>query len=132
MKYGPDHILTLRARLSLASNDLPSIVAGLRKVGKQGVPYLAQALERLGMTQLGVGDVPAALASLRECVMLRESSGIQDWELGEARERLGEALAASGDKAAASESLKQAETLLTAQLGPDHPETVRARAALSR
>jgi eukaryotic-like serine/threonine-protein kinase len=142
-QYGPDHILALRARLSLvsiasggdrsgAASELQAIIAGLRKAGAQGRPYLAQALERLGSSQLSTGDVPAALVSLRESVTLRESFGIQDWELAQARERLGEALAASGDKPAASALLSQAEAVLIAQLGPDHPETVRARTALSR
>ncbi|HEY4215263.1 MAG TPA: serine/threonine-protein kinase [Steroidobacteraceae bacterium] len=143
-QYGPTHVLTLRARLSLAAiaypgggpseerKELRDVVGSLRSAGKQGVPYLAQALERLGTAELKGGDARAAIASLRECVALRESVGIQDWELGEARERLGEALAANGEQPASSTSLRQAEALLAAQLGATHPETVRARAALNR
>ena len=143
-QYGPGHVLTLRARLSLAAiprsaggpadgrSELLELLGGLRKAGKGAAPYLAQALERLGSAELKAGNVPAAIASLRECVALRESLGIQDWELGEARERLGEALAANGEKPASSTSLQQAEALLAAQLGENHPETLRARAALNQ
>ncbi len=143
-QYGPDHILSLRARLALAGeemtagqpgearSELAAIVAALRKTGKAAESYLARALEELGSGQLSSGDKVAALASLRECVALREKSGRVDWELGEARERLGEALAASGDRAAAGATLRDAATLLSEQLGAAHPETQRARTALAR
>jgi hypothetical protein len=53
------------------------------------------------------------------------------WELALARERLGETLAQNGN-AAAPEFLKKAAHDLESQLGADHPETVRARAAVAR
>ncbi|HEX2677091.1 MAG TPA: tetratricopeptide repeat protein [Polyangiales bacterium] len=137
-QYGPEHILSLRARLALvdatggARDDLPAIVASLRKAGKAAESYLARALQDLGAAQLSSGDKSAAVASLRESVALREKSGLVDWELGEARERLGETLAASGDRAAASALLRDAAGLLSSQLGAQHPETQRARAAMLR
>jgi hypothetical protein len=72
------------------------------------------------------------LASLQEAVAMRESTGIQDWELGKARERLGEALAASGSNAASSATLRRAKELLESQLGVDHPEVIRVRNALAK
>lgn len=143
-QYGADHILSLRARLLVVSEriatghpgevreELPAIILTLRKSGPQAQGYLAQALERFASVQMSSGDVAGARASLRESVSLREKSGIQDWELGVARERLGEVLAASGDRTPAAESLRQAEALLVAQLGANHPETQRAHAALMR
>jgi non-specific serine/threonine protein kinase/serine/threonine-protein kinase len=137
-QYGPEHILSLRARLAFAGQaseartDLPAIVAALRKSGKAAESYLARALQDLGMGQLSSGDRSAAVASLRESVALREKTGLSDWELGEARERLGEALAASGNRASAAATLREAAGLLSSQLGPAHPETQRARAALLR
>jgi hypothetical protein len=143
-KYGPEHILSLRARLALADEELnhghaddargelQAIIPVLRHAGPQAEGYLARALEDLGSGQLSSGDKRGALTSLRECVALREKSGQMDWELGEARERLGEALAANGDRAAASAALRQAADVLAAQLGPDHPEVQRARQALAR
>jgi non-specific serine/threonine protein kinase/serine/threonine-protein kinase len=143
-QYGDAHPLSLRARLALArlsaaTGDVASakraasdVIPTLRKMGLQAQPFLAEALAMLGTMQLEGRQIPDALSSLREAVQLREHAGAQSWELAQARERLGEALQASGDTAGAVAMLEQAASMLEAQLGSDHPETVRARSALAR
>jgi tetratricopeptide (TPR) repeat protein len=125
--------------LSAATGDVASakraasdVIPTLRKMGLQAQPFLAEALAMLGTMQLEGRQIPDALSSLREAVQLREHAGAQSWELAQARERLGEALQASGDTAGAVAMLEQAASMLEAQLGSDHPETVRARSALAR
>ena len=143
-RYGEDHILCLRARLALtavavavgrvgdARQELGVLLPKLRAAGKTAFTYTAQAIEKLGTLQLEAGEVAAALASLQEAVAMRESTGVQDWELGKARERLGEALAASGSNAASSATLRRAKELLELQLGAEHPEVIRVRNALAK
>jgi hypothetical protein len=53
------------------------------------------------------------------------------WEPAQAQERLGEALARGGSSAAAA-LLKKASADLESQLGANHPQTLRAKAALAR
>ena len=142
-QYGPAHPLTLRSQLALAQwaaagNDyeaaqaqLQLTVDGLRKLGAQGESNLAQALESLGDVELKQGNTASASAALQEAVALREKYPDDIWELAEARERLGEALATSGS-AAAPLLLKKAAQDLESQLGANHPQTLRAKAALAR
>lgn len=142
-QYGASHPLTLRAQLAIAERAagagdfesaetlLQSTVEGLRKLGPQGEPNLAQALLVLGDAALHLGQNPLAGATLKEAVTIREKSPDDLWELAVARERLGETLAQSGN-AAAPEILKKAAHDLESQLGADHPETVRAKAAVAR
>jgi hypothetical protein len=75
--------------------------------------------------------MPLATAALKEVVVIREKSPDDIWELAQARERLGEALAESKD-AQAPALLKGAAHDLESQLGADHPETLRAKAAVAR
>jgi tetratricopeptide (TPR) repeat protein len=110
---------------------LQPTVEGLRKLGPQGEPNLAQALLVLGDAQLHLGQNQTAVATLREAVTIREKSPDDLWELALARERLAEALAQDGS-AAAPAILEKAAHDLELQLGADHPETVRAKAALAR
>jgi tetratricopeptide (TPR) repeat protein len=91
---------------------------------------LAQALESLGDVEFRNGQTPQATAALQEAVALREKISGDTWELAEARERLGETLAKSGSDAAAG-LLEKALRELELQLGADHPETLRAKAALA-
>jgi hypothetical protein len=142
-QYGPSHPLTLRTQLALdqvkaaggfyadANTQLLEVIAALRKLGPQAEPTLAQALETLGDVQLHENRAQDAIPTLRESVALREKSRYQNWELAEAQERLGEALAASGSDAAPG-LLKQAAQELESQLGAAHPQTLRAKAALTR
>jgi tetratricopeptide (TPR) repeat protein len=142
-QYGASHPLTLRTQLALAEHaagagdfesaetQLQPTVEGLRKLGPQGEPNLAQALLVLGDAALHLGQNQLAGITLREAVTIREKSPDDLWELALARERLGETLA-QGGSAAAPEILKKAAHDLESQLGADHPETVRAKAAVSR
>jgi hypothetical protein len=68
---------------------------------------------------------------LREAVAIRERAPDDIWELAQARERLGESLAASGSSEAPA-VLKKAGSDLESQLGVNHPQTLRAKAALAR
>jgi eukaryotic-like serine/threonine-protein kinase len=142
-QYGAAHPLTLRSQLALAQmmaaagdyekaqTSLQATVAGLRKLGPQGEPNLAQALEALGDGQTHLGQIDAASATLKEAVAIREKSPEDLWELARAHERLGEMLSKAGN-AAAPDMLKKAAHDLESQLGADHPETMRAKAALAR
>ena len=106
-------------------------MAGLRTLGPQGESNLAHALVVLGDAAMHLGQNQLAGATLREAVTIREKSPDDLWELALARERLGETLA-QGGSAAAPELLKKAAHDLESQLGADHPETLRAKAALAR
>jgi non-specific serine/threonine protein kinase/serine/threonine-protein kinase len=142
-QYGAAHSLTLRTLLAqaqwmAASGDpekaqstLQAAIAGLRKLGVQGEPSLALALESLGEAQSHLGQIDAAGATLAEAVAIREKCPEDLWELAEARERLGETLLKAKNPAAA-ELLKTAAHDLESQLGADHPQTLRAKAALAR
>jgi len=142
-QYGAAHPLTLRSQLALSQlaaaggnqekvhAELQATVDGLRKLGAQGEPNLAQALEALGEGDLQSGRVAEASATLQEAVAIREKSPEDLWELAVARERLGEALLKAANPAAA-DLLKKAAHDLETQLGADHPQTLRARAALAR
>jgi eukaryotic-like serine/threonine-protein kinase len=141
-QYGEGHPMSLRARLAIARLDAATgheaeaqesavaAIAALREFGAQAQTSLAEALSILGSAQVAQGQPRSAVPSLQEAVALRERGGSQSWELAEARERLGEALQASGSAAASSAALRQAAEMLEAELGADHPETVRAKKAL--
>jgi tetratricopeptide (TPR) repeat protein len=142
-KYGAAHLLTLRTQLALAQVaaaggdhdkarvQLQTTVEGLRKLGAQGESNLAQALESLGDEESQLGQLAEAGVMLKEAVAIREKSPDDLWELAEARERLGETLLKAGG-AAAPDLLKKAARDLESQLGADHPQTLRAKSALSR
>ena len=142
-QYGASHPLTLRTSLALAQlaasgksssearSQLASVIAGLRTLGAPAVPYLAQALVTLGEVDLSEGRAGSALAPLQEAVDLHENSHDRTWETARARERLGEAATALG-RPDAGILLRTAERDLEAQLGPDHPQTLRAARALKQ
>ncbi len=141
-QYGAAHPLALRTRIALAQLaasggeqarariQLLSIIATLRKLGVPGESQLADALEILGDLELQSGQAQEANATLQEAVTLRERTSGDSWELARARERLGETLERSGSEAAAG-LLEQASRDLESQLGANHPETLRAKAALA-
>jgi non-specific serine/threonine protein kinase/serine/threonine-protein kinase len=142
-QYGAAHPLTLRTQLALAqlaaaAGDFEkarvqsqATVEGLRKLGAQGESNLALALESLGDDESHLGRLAEAGAALKEAVAIREKSPDDLWELAEARERLGENLLKAGS-AEAHGLLAKAAHDLESQLGADHPQTLRAKAALSR
>jgi non-specific serine/threonine protein kinase/serine/threonine-protein kinase len=138
--FGESHLLELQSKIALAELAaeggefdrarvlLTPVIAALRIAGVSGEASLARALQDLGETQLVVGHGDEAAVSLREAVVLRETLSGNGWELAQARERWGEALARSGSPQAAG-VLEGAARDLEAQLGANHPETLRARAA---
>jgi tetratricopeptide (TPR) repeat protein len=140
--FGPAHPLTLRSQLamtllSMAARDyaaaqvqLADVVVGLRKLGPQSESNLAQALETLGDVELHQGQTPQAIVTLHDAIAIREKTPGDIWELAAAQERLGEALAKSGNDGA-SAVLKKAASDLESQLGANHPQAIRAKAALT-
>jgi len=141
--YGAAHPLTLRAEIAAAllaagegnyqaaQAQLAEAAAGLRKLGAQSSATLAMALENLGTVETAQGRTADAQTVLEEAVSIREKTPDDIWELAIARERLGEALSKSGGPAAPA-LLKKASTDLESQLGANHPQTLRAKAALAR
>jgi hypothetical protein len=140
-RYGVSQVLTQRTQVALARVDLArgnadaararllQAIPALRQLGPQAEADLSEALLALGETELNRGDPLEARAPLAEAVALRAKNGSQSWDLAEARERLGEALAALRDGSARA-LLQQAASTLEAQLGANHPQTLRARRAL--
>jgi lipopolysaccharide biosynthesis regulator YciM len=141
--YGAAHPLTLRAEIAVgqlaaseanypaAQAQFAEAAAGLRKLGAQSAATLAMALENLGTVESAQGRTADAETVLKEAVSIRQGTPDDIWELAIAEERLGEALAKSGSPAA-SALLKKASTDLESQLGANHPQTLRAKAALAR
>jgi non-specific serine/threonine protein kinase/serine/threonine-protein kinase len=141
--YGAAHPLTLRTEISaaelaasqgnnqLAQQQFADAAAGLRKLGAQSAATLAMSLEGLGSVESAQGRNAEAAALLQEAVSIREKTPDDLWELAQARERLGEALLNSGNSGAAA-MLKKARIDLESQLGANHPQTLRAKAALAR
>ncbi len=141
-QFGAADPLTLCTQIALAQlaaadghferarAELLSVIAALRALGAPGETHLARALESLGELEFRNGQTPQANTALQEAVALREKTSSNSWELAVARERLGEALATSGSDAAAG-LLDKAFRELELQLGADHPESLRAKAALA-
>jgi tetratricopeptide (TPR) repeat protein len=139
--YGAAHPLTLRAEIAVAqlaasqgnypqaARQFAEAGAGLRKLGAQSAATLAMALENLGTVESAQGRNAEAETALKEAVSIREKTPDDIWELAQAQERLGEALAKSGS-AEAPVLLKKAGIDLESQLGANHPQTLRAKAAL--
>jgi non-specific serine/threonine protein kinase/serine/threonine-protein kinase len=139
--YAVVHPLTLRAEIAVAqlaasegnypqaARQLAEAAAGLRQLGAQSSATLAMALENLGTVESAQGRHTEAETALREAVSIREKTPDDIWELAQAQERLGEALAKSGSPDAPA-LLKKASLDLESQLGANHPQTLRAKAAL--
>ncbi len=139
--YGAAHPLTLRTEIAVgqlaasegnypqAEQQFAEASAGLRKLGAQSAATLAMALENLGTVESALSRQRDAETALREAVSIREKTPDDIWELAQAQERLGEVLAKSGSTEAPA-LLKKASVDLESQLGADHPQTLRAKAAL--
>jgi eukaryotic-like serine/threonine-protein kinase len=142
-QYGQLHPLTLRAQLALAqlaattgnakeaSAQLAPVIANLRSLGAPARAYLAKALETQGELNLAHGDTQAAVDSLSEAVQLQKQARDQTWESAVTRERLGEASLTLRHTEAVG-LLRDAEHDLEAELGPNHPQTLRAEHALAQ
>jgi hypothetical protein len=126
-----------RARFALdehhaaqAQTELAELITQYRKLGPPGQIGLAQALVAEGDALLAQSNAAPSVALLTEAVQLRgKVLWAQSWELAVAQERLGEALAATDD-ARGRALLQRAAATLDAQLGTNHPETLRASRAL--
>jgi hypothetical protein len=140
-QLGDEHLLVLRVRLSLAriaiaqgkaalaEHELTDLQAALRKQGAPALIALAQTLIAHADALLAQGRAPQAIPLLNEALQTREKLlWSQSWELAEAHERLGEALDATRDPRG-KELLRRAAAVLEAQLGAQHPFTLRARRA---
>ena len=141
-QLGEQNVLVLRTRLEQArlgveraetaapESDLAALIPQLRKLGAPALPSLTQALVARGDALLLQQRNAEAVTVLQEAVRLRASFlWDQSWELAEARERLGEALGANTP--AGKGLLQNSLRVLVAQLGEQHPLTLRARRALS-
>jgi serine/threonine protein kinase/tetratricopeptide (TPR) repeat protein len=126
-----------RARFALdehhaaqAQTELAELITQYRKLGPPGQIGLAQALVAEGDALLAQSNAAPSVALLTEAVQLRgKVLWAQSWELAVAQERLGEALTTTGD-ARGRALLQRAAATLDAQLGTNHPETLRASRAL--
>jgi hypothetical protein len=140
---GSDHLAMLNlaldeARFALADGkaaeareSVAALVPHLRKIVAPALTTLAQALVVAGDALLAQGRAADAVAPLREAEELRQRLlPAESWELAEARARLGEALLRLHDPSA-REILRRALTTLVMELGEDHPQTLRARNALT-
>jgi hypothetical protein len=140
-QYGPKHPATLRAQVALADlafkqgdsagarAQLAATIAQLRDVGPRAGPILAQALQYVGEIDLSAGKPADAAESLREAISILSRFAASGWNVAVARERLAEALTAARQPGA-GEALHQAVSVLTAELGDGHTETLRAKSAL--
>jgi non-specific serine/threonine protein kinase/serine/threonine-protein kinase len=140
-QYGPKHLATLRAQMALGNlayrqgdvaagrAQLVATIAPLRDLGARADAILAQALLYLGEIDLSAGKPVDAAESLHESISILSRFAASGWNIAVARERLGEALGAAGQLGAV-EALSQAVKVLSAELGDEHTETVRAKAAL--
>ena len=142
-KYGEANPLTLdlavtRARFAESAGrardaqaQVKQLIPALRGLGAPAAPALAQALLIEGEVLLSQARAAAAIAPLTEAVNLRERLlWDRSWQLAEARARLGEALLQKHDPRGRA-LLRQAVDTLREQLGPQHPQTLRAESAFS-
>jgi eukaryotic-like serine/threonine-protein kinase len=134
------HALRIRlaqARLVLAGGnaaradeDLRALIEPLRKIGVSARPFLAELMVARGDALIAQRKMTEAVPILAEAVRMREHLlWDQSWQLAEARARLGEALGT--DDPHARQLLAQAVAVLESQLGPQNPQTLRARKLLS-
>jgi tetratricopeptide (TPR) repeat protein len=142
-QFGPEHLYAHFVQLSksrlLATRQAPAqtlaelmeVAGNLRAQGPTAQPPLARALVTQGDLLLQQQRAAEALPLLEEAVRIREQTmWSESWELAEARARLGEAMLAVG-KPDGKQLIEQAATTLHGQLGPDHPQTLRARRAIA-
>ncbi len=140
-QYGPKNLTTLRAQSSLARLELQqgetadararllATIEQLRGLGAAGQTSLAEALQYLGEVELATGNPAGAIEYLREARSILSRVADSGWNAAIVRERLGEALSAAHQPGAAGE-LNQAVSVLSAELGVTHPDTIRANTAL--
>jgi serine/threonine protein kinase/Tfp pilus assembly protein PilF len=142
-KYGATGPLTLdlavthaqlaesAGRASEAQAEVGHLIPVLRGLGVPAAQALAHALLIEGEALLAQSQSAAAITPLTEAVELRQRLlWDRSWELAVARARLGEALAIQRDPRGRA-LLRQAVDTLREQLGPRHPQTLRAQSALN-
>ncbi|MBS0612554.1 MAG: protein kinase [Proteobacteria bacterium] len=146
-QYGDSSMISLRARLALAhwvlvgggadriqdaQRATVELIAALRQAGPAAKATMAEGLELLADIRLQQHQSQGAVESLQEAVSLRQAAGPQSWELAHARGLLGQALLVDGCRDEGHAVLLQAVAVLSPQLGPNHPETLRIRQALAQ
>jgi eukaryotic-like serine/threonine-protein kinase len=96
-------------------------------------PRIAEALVALGHLLVADGRAGEAEALLRDALE-RRTKGLtaEDWRLAEAHLELGECLLALGRRSEAEPHLASGHQAFAAALGPRHPLTMKADAALAR
>jgi tetratricopeptide (TPR) repeat protein len=142
-QFGPDHLYSQRVQLSTTKvlafrrsteqtlAELVEVTAKLRALGAAAQPPLALALVTQGDLLIKQQRANEALPLLEEAVRIREQTmWARSWELAEARARLGEAQLATG-RPEGKQLIEQSAPILQEQLGPEHPQTLRARRALA-
>ena len=118
-------------RASEAQAEVNQLIPVLRGLGAPAAPALAQALLIEGEALLSQSQARAAIIPLTEAVQLRERLfWDRSWEIAVARARLGEALLEQNDPRGRA-LLRQAIGTLREQLGPQHPQTLKAQSALN-
>jgi hypothetical protein len=137
-QYGPNNLATLSAQTSVANlkfrqgdlagarAQLVAAATQLRDLGGRADSVLSQVLQYLGEIDLAAGRPADAIVPLQEGVTLLARFAGSGWNLALLRERLGEALIAAR-RPGAADVLNPALSVLSAQLGDTHPETIRAR-----
>jgi non-specific serine/threonine protein kinase/serine/threonine-protein kinase len=142
-QYGPNNLATLRAQATVANlrfkegdaagarAQLVAIARQLRDLGGRAAWTLAQVLQYTGEIDLATGKPGDAIGSLQEAIDVLSRFAGSGWNVALTRERLGEALIAA-KRPGAAELLNQAVSVLSTELGEEHPETVRARSALQK
>jgi hypothetical protein len=142
-QFGPNDLATLRvqatvANLRFAAGDaagaraqLVAIATQLRDLGGRADSALARVLQYVGEIDLATGKPGDAIGSLQEAIAVLSRFAESGCNVALARERLGEALIAA-KRPGAADVLNQAVSVLSTELGEEHPETVRARSALHK
>jgi tetratricopeptide (TPR) repeat protein len=136
-QYGPANLSTLTAQTAVAHvkfkqgdvvgarAQLLTAETQLRDLGGRANAVLAQLLQYLGEIEVAAGRPADAMGPLQEGAALLAKFAPTGWNLAVMRERLAEALIATGRPGAAG-LLTDALTVLVAELGGSHPETIRA------
>jgi non-specific serine/threonine protein kinase/serine/threonine-protein kinase len=136
-QYGPTNLSTLTAQTAVAHvrfkqgdaagarAQLLTAATQLRELGGRADAVLAQLLQYLGEIEMAAGRPAEAIAPLQEGAMLLAKFAPTGWNLAVMRERLAEALVATGRPGAAG-LLTESLSVLVAELGESHPETIRA------
>ena len=126
-------LLRHRSKYSDAVDHYSQAIKGWRQLGGNYRTTLAEALNGLGKSYSGIGDLAGAAASFRESLAIRhEELPAGHWRIGTAMSLLGETLGQLGEREEAETMLRSGLEVLTAALGPDDEKTHEAEERLQR